>query len=84
MTPAFKAPLSAAKLPTISNEMTHSQFRKIKIDWAVYKDMYSVPNSHVAKLLYSACTEEVQHSLINSDPNCLSMSEEDLLKVIEL
>ena len=83
VTPAFKAPPTAVKLPTISNEMTHSQFRKIKIDWAVYKDMYSVPNSHVPKLLYSACTEEVQHSLINSNPNCLSMCEEDLLKVIE-
>ena len=83
VTPAFKAPPTAVKLPTILSEMTHPQFRKIKIDWAVYKEMYSVPDSHVPKLLYSACTEEVQNSLINSNPNCLSMSEEDLLKVIE-
>ena len=79
----LKAPPSAAKLPTILNEMTHPQFRKIKIAWAVYKEMYSVPNSHVPNLLYSACTEEVQNSLINSNPNRLSISEEDLLNVIE-
>ena len=31
----------------------------------------------------SACTEEVQNSLINYNPDCLSMSEEEFLNAIE-
>ena len=83
MTPTFKAPAAAAKLPSILNEMTHQQFRKIKIDWAVYKEIVSLPDSHVQNHLYSACTEEVQNSLINYNPDCLSMSEENFLNAIE-
>ena len=83
MTPTFKAPAAAAKLPSISNEMTHQQFRKIKIDWAVYKEIVSLPDSHVQNHLYSACAEEVQNSLINYNPDCLSMSEENFLNAIE-
>ena len=79
----FKAPAAVAKLPVISLDMTHPQFRKLLIDWEVYKQVTGLPGNHVATHLYSACSNEVQSALINMDKNCLSLTEEELLLAIE-
>ena len=34
--PSFKPPPASVKLPTVSPNMTHPQFRKFVIDWNVY------------------------------------------------
>ena len=81
--PTFKAPSAAAKLPTISADMTHQQFRKFRVDWQVYKQITALPTTHAQNHLYNACYEEVQTSLINTNPKCLTLSETDLLDTIE-
>ena len=35
--PAFTVKLPAAKLPLMTSNMTHPQFRKFRIDWEVFK-----------------------------------------------
>ena len=81
--PVFKPPASAARLPEIRAEMTHPQFRKLRTDWSVYKQITSLPTEHIANHLYSACSSEVQTSLINMHADWASLSEEALLTAIQ-
>ena len=63
--------------------MTHPQFRKFRVDWGVYKQITGLPTAHVANHLYSACSEEVQTSLISTNIECLTLPEMTLLDTIE-
>ena len=82
-THAFKPAAATAKLPPVTSDMTHPQFRKFLIDWGVYKKMISLPVIHVPTHLYSACDSEVQNSLINSESDFFNLSENEMLTVIE-
>ena len=82
-TMSYRPPTTAAKLPEITSEMTHAQFRKVETDWNVYKNLTRLPNSQIGSLLYSACDESVQTSLINSKVQFFTLSEKDMLKTIE-
>ena len=81
--PSFKPPPASVKLPTVSPNMTHPQFRKFVIDWNVYKRMTNLPVDHVPSHLYSACDEVVQHSIVNCHPDFLDMDEDAILAAIE-
>ena len=69
----YKSPSAAAsvKLPNITSHMTHPQFRKIMVDWTVYKSITSIPSTNLTAHLYSACESSVQNSIINTAPNFL-------------
>ena len=58
---AYRPPTTAAKLPEITSEMTHAQFRKVETDWDVYKKLTRLPVSQIGPLLYSACDDTVQN-----------------------
>ncbi|CAB4034819.1 Hypothetical predicted protein, partial [Paramuricea clavata] len=79
----FKPPPAAIKLPSVSSNMTHPQFRKFLIDWTVYKKITRLPTSEFASHLYSTCDESVQNTLINSFPEFLQLPEDQMLKTIE-
>ena len=83
LAPAFKAPTAAARLPTITADMTHQQYRKFRVDWEVYKQITAMPTSHAQNHLYNACNDDVQTSLISCNSHCLTLSEPDLLNIIE-
>ena len=74
---------TAAKLPEISSEMTHPQFRKVLVDWDVFKRITKIPVSEFGGYLYNACEDSVQSSIISSNPNFLDLAEKDMLKTIE-
>ena len=82
---SYKCPSASAsvKLPCITTNMTHPAFRKIKIDWEVYKTITSIPVQDLTAHLYSACEAAFQSNLINANVNFLQLSEEDALKQIE-
>ena len=80
---AYRPPTTAAKPPEITSEMTHSQFRKVEIDWDVYKKLTRVPDSEIGALLYSACDDAVQNSIINSNVQFFTLSEKKMLETIE-
>ena len=73
----------SARLPTIASDMTHPQFRKFKIDWAVYKQIAGVPEGQITSMIYNACDDATQTSVINTYPNFLAFTETDLLNAIE-
>ena len=79
----FKPPTAAIKLPSVSSNMTHPQFRKFLIDWTVYKKITRLPTSEFASHLYSTCDDSVQNTLINSFPEFLQLPEDHMLKTIE-
>ena len=72
-----------AHLTTLTLEMTRPQYRKFLQDWQVYKQIATLQPSQFTAYLYHNCNEEVQMSIINTQPDFLSLSEEDALKVIE-
>ena len=64
-------PLSSHKLPTLSKpppppqiraEMTHPEFRKLRIDWGVFKSLTALPTAQIAAQIYSNCDSNVQNS----------------------
>ena len=80
---SFKPPSATAKLPTLTSEMTHPQFRKFKVDWDVYKKITGLPLNQIPTHLYSTCDEAVQTSLINTLPNFSASDETTLLTTLE-
>ena len=76
-----KAP--AAKLPQISSEMTHQQFRKFNIDWNVFVTMTRPPASQIHALLYSCCDDVTQTAIINTYPDYFKIPSDELLDKIE-
>jgi len=79
--PSVKAP--AAKLPQISSDMTHQQFRKFIVDWNVFLTMTRPPASQIHAILYSCCDDAAQTAIINTYPNFFTTATDDLLKDIE-
>jgi len=73
----------SAKLPTITSEMTHPQFRKCRIDWTVFKQITGVPPQQIQSLLYNTRDDTTQHNIINTTPNFLTFTEDRLLDQIE-
>ena len=55
----------SAKLPTLSSQMTHPQFRKFSMDWKVFVDITGLPPSQHHTMLYSCGDDEVQTAIIN-------------------
>ena len=82
-TSTYRPPPATVKLPAIVAEMTNPQFRKLRIDWDIYKQVTNLPQPQTGALLYSACDGNVQTSLINSHPTFFEMNEDDMLKSIE-
>lgn len=84
-TPSVKPTAShkSAKLPSITSDMTHPQFRKFKIDWAVYKQIVGIPTNQIASMIYNACDDATQTSIINNHPNFLTFNENNFLNAIE-
>ena len=82
-TPAVKAKARPANLPTIEAEMTQPQFRKVLIDWKVYKNIAFIPADQISSHIYNTCSAEVQSTLVNIAPNFLDLEETVLLKQIE-
>ena len=76
-----KAP--AAKLPQISSDMTHQQFRKFSIDWNVFVTMTRPPASQIHAILYSCCDDATQTAIINTYPDYFKIPTDDLLDKIE-
>jgi hypothetical protein len=69
---------SDVKLPQITKNCSPSQFRKLLIDWSIYKSVHHLQGSKCNQLLYCACDNELQNSVINGMPNFLTVSEKEL------
>ena len=82
-TDTYRPPLSTVKMPEISTEMTHPQYRKFKVDWGVYKKIVNVPAAQIGPLLYHACGAQVQSSIVNSVSNFFELDEDKMLEEIE-
>ena len=84
-TSGYRPPGAAAGLkpPDICNEMTHPQFRKLLVDWDVYKGIMKLPPSEVGRYLYSACDSSVQNSLVNGPVDFFSLDETEMLETIQ-
>ena len=74
---------SDVKLPNLSKNCTPSQFRKFIVDWNIYKSEKKIHGIQCNKLLYCACAEDLQCSVINGMPNFLESTEEVLLDYIK-
>ena len=72
-----------AKLPELTLDMTHPQFRKFKCDWDVYKKILALPPQQCTSHLYNACDTNVQTSIINTHPDFLDYAEDVALAHIE-
>ena len=77
----MKAP--AAKLPQLNENMTLPQFRKFKMDWDVFKRITNLLESQIHAQLYNACSESVQNSLVNTECDFFSLTEEKMIETLE-
>ena len=82
---SYKSPSASAsvKLPTVTADMTHPQFRKFRVDWSVYKTITGIPTHELTAHLYSTCDPAVQNSIINAQPKFLSLDESTAIDSIE-
>ena len=72
------------KLPQITSNMTRSQFRLCKSDWAVFKDLNPTLNAAQANnWLYQSCDDTVRNTLLDTVKTFRTMPEADLLDSIE-
>ena len=74
---------SDIKLPHINMSCSPSQFRKFLIDWDIYKSEHGIIGVKCNKLVYSACDETLQNSIINGVPGFLEIPEEKLIQYIK-
>ena len=63
--------------------MTHAQFRKLRIDWSVYKEITQQPTDKVGVHLYDICEKTVQNSIVNQHSKFLQLDEKKMLDAIE-
>ena len=77
----MKAP--AARLPQLNEDMTLPQFRKFKMDWDVFKRITNLPENQIHAQLYNACSESVQNSLVNTESDFISLTEEKMIETFE-
>ena len=73
-----KPPTTSA--PHITAEMTHPEFRKLRIDWRVFKSLTALPTTQIAA---HNCDTNVQTSIINSSDYFFTLSEDDIFKLLE-
>ena len=78
-----QSPKISAKLPSALSDMTHPQFRKFRIDWSIYKNITNIATNQISSILYNACSESVQSSIVNTCADFITLCEEDFLNVIE-
>ena len=74
---------SDIKLPNIAKCCSPSQFRKFLIDWSIYKSESHLVGPQCNKLLYCACDEALQTTIINGMPEFLNSSEDKLIEFIK-
>ena len=74
----------APKLPQITSEMTHQQYRKFCIDWNVFLTMTRPPASQIHAILYSCCDDVTQTAIINTYPDFFKENVDELLDKVEL
>lgn len=79
--PSTKAP--TAQLPHITAQMTLPQFRKLRTDWQVFKQITQLTGTLLNAQLYSSCDESVQNSILNTNSEFLELPEMEFLKLIE-
>jgi hypothetical protein len=73
----------AAKLPELSADMTHPQFRKFQMDWSVFKRITNIPTHQIHTQLYNSCDEHVLNSLVTSTTDFFALTEDQLLTILE-
>ena len=73
----------SAKLPQLTSDMTLPQFRKFLIDWNVFKRITNISETQIHAQLYSCCDDIVQNTIVNTVPDIFSVSEANLLGIIE-
>ena len=69
--------------PQIKAELTHPEFRKLKIDWQTFRKLTSLPNTMVAAQLYNQCDDSVQTAIINSSEDYFALSESAIFDLLE-
>lgn len=74
----------APKLPQITSEMTHQQYRKFTIDWNVFLTMTRPPASQIHAILYSCCDDVTQTAIINTYTDFFKLKIDELLDKVEL
>ena len=70
-------------LPRLSNDITHAEFRKFRVDWDVYKTVTQLPVEQIPHQLYLACESTVQNSIINSSSDFFNLEEDKILTLLE-
>ena len=60
----MKAP--TAKLAQLNEDMTLPQFRRLKMDWDVFKRITNLQESQIHAQLYNTYSESVQNRLVNT------------------
>ena len=69
--------------PQITLDMTNQQFCKSKINWGVFKQLTTIPPSRIAAQLYSLCEDSVQNSILNTNADFFTLTEQDMMQTIE-
>ena len=72
-----------ASAPLIKAEMTNPEFRKLKVDWGVFKSLTRLPTTQLAAQIYTSCDSSVQTSIINSTDNFFALDENEIFKLLE-
>ena len=75
--------IATASAPHIKSEMTNPEFRKLMIDWSVFKKMTRLSDARVADQVYTSCDPSVQTSIINTTDDFFALSEDEIFKLIE-
>ena len=69
--------------PEITLDLTDQQFPKFKIDWGMFKQLTNILLSQIAAQLYSLCEDSVQNSILNTNADFFTLSEQDMIQTIE-
>ena len=77
----MKAP--TVKLPQLNENMTLPQFRKSKMDCDVFKRITNLPENQIHAKLYNSCSESVHNSLVKTESDFFSLTEEKMTATLE-
>ena len=72
-----------ATLPPVKAEMTHTEFKKFKVDWQVFKRRNRLPIEQVAVDLYSACNNAVKDAIDNACDDFFSLDKESIISLVD-
>ena len=76
--------ITPAKAPQLTSDMTPQQFRKFKIDWAVFLELSNLPPDKHHAQIYSNAEESVQTAIINKYPDFFLINNDELLDKLEV